>query len=76
MGKVGGIIVMIYTQLKDESMRVGEGGGNVHEGEFIVTEFLGIDEIRELLRMPTVVGPPSMLLALQWWLYEIYPTIN
>lgn len=57
-------------------MRMGEGGGNVHEGEFIETEFLGIDEVKELLQKESIVSPPSMLYALQWWLYEIYPKIN
>jgi hypothetical protein len=55
---------------------MGEGGGNVHEGEFIETEFLGIDEVKELLQKESIVSPPSMLYALQWWLYEIYPKIN
>lgn len=51
-------------------MRVGEGGGNVHEGEFIKKIFLGIDETKELIREPNIVAPPSMLFALAWWLTE------
>ncbi|EGT35858.1 hypothetical protein CAEBREN_11650 [Caenorhabditis brenneri] len=67
-----------YTEV-DESMKISEGGGNVHDGEVITKVFLSKDEACSIARPgpeehADVKGPPGVLFALQWWFFVLDPT--
>ena len=58
---------MFYAPVTD-SMRVGQGGGNAHEGEFIEVTEMKVDECLEnLLHSSTVERSMGLVFALLWF---------
>ncbi|KJH49125.1 hydrolase, NUDIX family [Dictyocaulus viviparus] len=63
----GSIQYLFYAEI-DDSMKVSEGGGNIHEGEIITKVFLTEDEVLAHLNSDNYCsGSPTMLYALLWW---------
>ncbi|KIH62216.1 hypothetical protein ANCDUO_07502 [Ancylostoma duodenale] len=48
-------------------MKITEGGGNAHEGEYITKVFLTEAEAHAFLENDYPLSPPPMLYALLWW---------
>ncbi|CAI2355123.1 unnamed protein product [Caenorhabditis sp. 36 PRJEB53466] len=68
---------LFYVEV-DESMKISEGGGNAHEGEFISKVFLTVPQAKSIARPAEhthadVKGPPGVLFALQWWFLVLDP---
>jgi len=63
---------MFYAPVTD-GMKVGEGGGNAHEGEFIeVTEMEVNESLQTLLHSSTVERSMGLVFALLW--FQLYKT--
>lgn len=68
---------LYYAEI-DESMKISEGGGNVHEGEVITKVYYPVNVAREIARPAIgthaeVKGPPGVLFAFQWWFLVLDP---
>ncbi|CAP36576.1 Protein CBG19301 [Caenorhabditis briggsae] len=71
-----GSLQYVYYIEVDESMKISEGGGNVHDGEVITKVFLTPEEALAIARPEThavVKGPPGVLFAMQWWFFILNP---
>ncbi|EYB83230.1 hypothetical protein Y032_0340g2996 [Ancylostoma ceylanicum] len=62
----GGVQYLFYAEI-DDSMKITEGGGNIHEGEYITKVFLTEAEAHAFLENEYPLSPPPMLYALLWW---------
>lgn len=69
VGLIGCLHTIFYTEV-DESMKVGIGGGNDHEGEFIELYEIQQHLIRDFLNDESKQKPPGLLYGLMWFLYE------
>uniref|UniRef100_A0A8R1E1V5 Uridine diphosphate glucose pyrophosphatase NUDT14 n=2 Tax=Caenorhabditis japonica TaxID=281687 RepID=A0A8R1E1V5_CAEJA len=63
---------LYYAEI-DEQMRIGDGGGNVHEGEVISKVYWTVEEAKNVACPDgghcDVKGPPGVLFAFQWWFF-------
>lgn len=69
VGLIGCLHTIFYAEVND-SMKVGTGGGNQHEGEFIELYEIHKDLIREFLNDESKQKPPGLLYGLMWFIYE------
>lgn len=69
VGLIGCLHTIFYTEV-DESMKVGSGGGNDHEGEFIELFEIQKHLISDFLNDESKQKPPGLLYGLMWFLYE------
>ncbi|RNA09248.1 GDP-mannose pyrophosphatase [Brachionus plicatilis] len=69
VGLIGCLHTIFYAEV-DESMKIGSGGGNQYEGEFIDLYEIHKDSIREFLDDESKQKPPGLLYGLMWFLYE------
>jgi UDP-sugar diphosphatase len=69
VGLNGSSHTIFYTEVTDE-MKVHEGGGNMHEGEFIEVLELECSKISELLYDFKKEKTASLLFGLTWFLHE------
>lgn len=71
VGMMGALHTIFYTEV-DNKMKVSEGGGNEHEGEFIDVFELNAKEIKNFIddEKHKDVLPPGLLYALTWFIYE------
>lgn len=66
VGVAGSIQTLYYVEVSD-SMKVSDGGGNAHEGEYIEVIEMDLQEANSLIYDETAPRPPSLLLALMWF---------
>ena len=58
---------MFYAPVTD-SMKVGQGGGNAHEGEIIEVVEMKVDQcLQDLLQNETVETSLGLIFALLWF---------
>jgi len=58
---------MFYAAVTD-SMKVGQGGGNAHEGEFIEVTEMNVDQcLQNLLHSNTIETSFGLVFALMWF---------
>jgi UDP-sugar diphosphatase len=69
VGLTGSLHTIFYTEVTD-MMKVNEGGGNTHEGEFIEVLDLDCSKINELLYDIKKEKTASLLFGLTWFLHE------
>ena len=67
VGISGTLQTMFYAEVSD-TMQVGSGGGNPHEGERIELYYLPVDQARDFLFDESKPKPSGLLFAFMWWL--------
>ena len=71
----GSLVTLFYAEVTD-AMKVSHGGGLALEGELIDVVELSIEETRNLIFDESANREPCLLLALQWFFFEIYPQME
>ncbi|XP_069672946.1 uridine diphosphate glucose pyrophosphatase NUDT14-like [Periplaneta americana] len=66
IGVCGDIQTVFYAEVTD-NMKVGKGGGNLEEGEFIELVEMTVAEAKKYLEKDTVRSPGGFLFALLWF---------
>ncbi|GBN28443.1 Uridine diphosphate glucose pyrophosphatase [Araneus ventricosus] len=66
VGVAGSLQTLYYVEVTD-SMKVSDGGGNSHEGEYIEVIEMDLQEACSLIYDETAPRPPSLLVALMWF---------
>nr|XP_042901552.1 uridine diphosphate glucose pyrophosphatase NUDT14 [Parasteatoda tepidariorum] len=66
VGVSGSTQTLYYAEVTD-AMKVSEGGGNRHEGEYIEVVELTLPEAKSLIYDESVPRPATMVLALLWF---------
>ncbi|KDR18548.1 uridine diphosphate glucose pyrophosphatase-like [Zootermopsis nevadensis] len=66
IGVSGDKQTIFYTEVTD-NMKVGEGGGNLEEGEFIEVVEMTIPEAKKYVDKGTVQSPGAFIFALFWF---------
>jgi len=66
VGAFGGQQNLFFTEVED-SMKVGDGGGLAHEGEFLRVKEMTIPEVEAYIEQDHVNSPPGFLFAILWF---------
>uniref|UniRef100_A0A7E4V1Z4 Uridine diphosphate glucose pyrophosphatase NUDT14 n=1 Tax=Panagrellus redivivus TaxID=6233 RepID=A0A7E4V1Z4_PANRE len=66
---------MYYAEI-DDTMKISEGGGNSHEGEFIEKVFMTLAEAKAYIDQEAVASPPGFLFAVKWFLSQKAGTVS
>ncbi|KAJ9586571.1 hypothetical protein L9F63_028386 [Diploptera punctata] len=67
IGVCGDNQTLFYAEVTD-NMKVGKGGGNLEEGEYIETVEMTIPEAKKYLSKGVVLSPGGLLFGLLWFL--------
>ncbi|XP_022706631.1 uridine diphosphate glucose pyrophosphatase-like isoform X1 [Varroa jacobsoni] len=67
VGTQGSKQTLFYAVVRDED-RTSSGGGNDSEGEMIQVIEMSPSEAQSVLMDESIMRPPSLLFAVQWWL--------
>ncbi|PSN41360.1 Uridine diphosphate glucose pyrophosphatase [Blattella germanica] len=67
IGVCGDNQTLFYAEVTD-NMKVGKGGGNLEEGEFIEVVEMTIPEAKKYLDKGVVLSPGGFLYGLLWFL--------
>ena len=66
VGFSGNCSTLFFAEVTDE-MKVGKGGGNPHEGEFIELFYLPLDEAKQFIFNNKYPKPASLIAAFGWY---------
>ncbi|GFR25397.1 uridine diphosphate glucose pyrophosphatase NUDT14 [Trichonephila clavata] len=72
VGVAASLQTLFYVEVTD-SMKISDGGGNDHEGEYIEVIELDLHKANSLIYDETLPRPPSLLLALMWFFQNKAP---
>lgn len=65
----------IFYALVDDSMQLGEGGGNAHEREQIEVVRLPVSEARALIYNENLAKTSGLMFAFYWFFEQFYPQL-